>query len=43
MKQVLLKGKVLFLILVDIVTLILIVFLCPEQDEMLFETFDFLK
>lgn len=32
MKQVILKGKVLFLILVDIATLILIVFLCPKQD-----------
>lgn len=43
MKQVILKGKVLLLIFIDIPTLILTVFLCPKQDELLFETFDSLK
>lgn len=43
MKQVILKGKVLFPILVDIATWILIVFLYSKQDRLLFETFDSLK
>lgn len=43
MKQVIVRGKVHFFILVDITTLILIVFLCPKQDKLLLETFDSLK